>query len=47
MQHLRDLKLETSLFVGICRYLSFYEQLNFRAQLSMKKFYNLGPDLRP
>ena len=26
----------------ICRYFSHYEQLKFRAQLSMKKFYNLG-----
>ena len=40
MQHLRDLKQETSSFVGI---LVFYEQLKFRAQLSWacKKFYNL------
>ena len=30
-QHLRDLKLETSVF---CRYFSFNEQLKFRAQLS-------------
>ena len=26
----------------ISRYFSFYEQLKFRAQLSMKKMYNLG-----
>ena len=29
----------------ICRYFSFHEQLKFRAQLSMKKFYNLGARL--
>ena len=26
----------------ICWYFSFYEQMKFRAQLSMKKVYNLG-----
>ena len=26
----------------ICRYFSFYEQLKFRAQMSMRFFYNLG-----
>ena len=28
--------------VFICGYFSFYEQLKFHAELSMKKFYNLG-----
>ena len=33
--------------VFICRYFSFYEQLKFRAKLSMKKkFSNLGASLR-
>ena len=27
----------------ICQYFSFYEQLKLRAQLSIKKFINLGP----